>query len=602
MDGLTDQSEQHVSPQSGDVASSLSFISRSAATLCGAAGFASGFCWIGRVVETPEGRYRAFAADIAHAPAPLAEPDRLNRVLALFSGAIQAGRAGRSDALSPRQPLPSDLIDDASLLLCWPLGTAPVAAVAIARVPAGVAVAETTRRLEPLLAGIAILLRPNAPANEAPRTDRRDMIEAIDRLERMRRRELEMRVETEALLSGLRILTQPQAAQFAFSTLLDALRTAMPYEQAAVLRVRWPDGLMLLTGTAPALEGIGWEALRRTDAALPMEPARHDATSAVAKALKQKGLPARSLVSAPLTIRGEQGWLLFATNAEAGFSIGHVGLAARLALLATHALSVEAEKERTVQSSKMAMLGEMATGIAHELAQPVNAIGLTAQNLLTMVRDETNDRASLVTKVERIQNQVNRAAKVIRQMRVFGRRASGQSERFDIAECINNAIDIAGPQLRRIGIDIDVVQETTRRLHGDPTQFEQILVNLLINARDAIEDTQAAGGKAAGQVRILVADDDDDFVRITVRDDGPGFPESVIPLAFEPFFTTKERGRGTGLGLSICRDIAIGMGGTIAAMNDSGACIVLRLPTAEVSALAPTKLLQPIQKLERNTG
>jgi len=229
---------------------------------------------------------------------------------------------------------------------------------------------------------------------------------------------------------------------------------------------------------------------------------------------------------------------------------------------------------QVIQASKLATLGEMATSVAHELNQPLNVIRMAAGNTRRKVRKGNANLEYLDQKLERIEDQTARAAAIINHMRMFGRKAEEKPEKIDPRDVISNAIDLMGEQLRLSGIEIEMdFPEACSRVSGHTIQMEQVVLNLLTNARDAMVDNE-------GETRItLRVFEDEAGVHITSQDTGGGIPEGVIPRIFEPFYTTKEMGKGTGLGLSVSYGIIRDMGGSITAANvDDGALFTITLP------------------------
>lgn len=232
---------------------------------------------------------------------------------------------------------------------------------------------------------------------------------------------------------------------------------------------------------------------------------------------------------------------------------------------------------KLVQSAKMATLGEMATGVAHELNQPLNVIRMAVNNVQRKSRKNEVSPDYLIGKLEKVEQQVERASAIIDHMRIFGRRADLTPAPLDPKKMVDSALGLIGEQLRLAGIRVRVeAPETCHVIMGHQVQVEQVLLNLLGNAYDQLRDIE--GEK---RIDIAVTQDDRD-VRIVVEDTGGGIPDDVLSRIFEPFFTTKKVGLGTGLGLSISYGIIIDMGGTIEAANaEHGALFTITLPVYE---------------------
>jgi len=237
----------------------------------------------------------------------------------------------------------------------------------------------------------------------------------------------------------------------------------------------------------------------------------------------------------------------------------------------------EAATAQIIQASKLATLGEMATSVAHELNQPLNAIRMAAGNSRRKVSNGTADSEYLNGKLNRIEEQTARAAAIIDHMRMFGRKAEEDPIAIDPRKVVTNALGLMGEQLRLAGIElVTEFADDCPAVLGHTIQLEQVLLNLLTNARDAIAESE---GEAKITVRVF---SDDAGVRMSAEDTGGGIPEAILPRIFEPFYTTKEMGKGTGLGLSVGYGIIRDMNGTIAAENiDDGARFTITLPRYE---------------------
>jgi histidine kinase len=245
---------------------------------------------------------------------------------------------------------------------------------------------------------------------------------------------------------------------------------------------------------------------------------------------------------------------------------------------------LEAEQQ-LIQASKMATLGEMATGVAHELNQPLAVIKTASRYFMKKVRkDEPIPAEILRTLSEEIDSHVDRATRIINHMREFGRKTDRTLAAVHLHEVIRRTHEIFSQQLKVRGIEVvwDLAQDLPP-VRAEANRLEQVFINLLINARDAIEDKAKGGTGAKGEKRITLATRfQDGRVVAEVRDTGVGIPGAVIDKIFEPFFTTKEAGKGTGLGLSISYQIVQDFGGGIRAESQEGAgtTFVITLPPA----------------------
>ena len=246
---------------------------------------------------------------------------------------------------------------------------------------------------------------------------------------------------------------------------------------------------------------------------------------------------------------------------------------------------LEAEQQ-LIQVSKMATLGEMATGVAHELNQPLAVIKTASRFFIKKVRNqEPIPEHIIATLSEEIDGHVDRASKIINHMREFGRRSDKRLDPISVNEVLVKTSEIFSQQLKARGIDmVWDLADSLPRVRADANRLEQVFINLLINARDAIEEKVQAHPHQKGEKRIYLASRRrDGFVEVEVRDSGKGIPRKLIAKIFEPFFTTKEVGKGTGLGLSISYQIVQDFGGTIRAHSreGEGAAFMIRFPAAE---------------------
>jgi histidine kinase len=243
---------------------------------------------------------------------------------------------------------------------------------------------------------------------------------------------------------------------------------------------------------------------------------------------------------------------------------------------------LEAEQQ-LIQASKMATLGEMATGVAHELNQPLSVIKTASRFFIKKVRNQEPIPEHIIsTLAEEIDGHVDRASKIINHMREFGRKSDKRLDPISVNEVLAKTSEIFSQQLKARGIDLvwDLA-DPLPPVRADANRLEQVFINLLINARDAIEEKVQDHPHHKGEKKIyLTSRRRDGFVQVEVRDTGKGIPRALIGKIFEPFFTTKEVGKGTGLGLSISYQIVQDFGGTIRAQSreGEGSAFIIRFP------------------------
>jgi two-component system NtrC family sensor kinase len=252
----------------------------------------------------------------------------------------------------------------------------------------------------------------------------------------------------------------------------------------------------------------------------------------------------------------------------------------RNALIATTTDVTESVRKESqlIQAGKLATLGEMAAGIAHELNQPLNVMKIGSDFLRDMAKNgKKMSDEELDTVTQEISGQVDRASGIINHMREFARVADTKAGKMDINKPIRDVFKMLGEQLRlhEIKLDLDL-DENLPLIMGDSNRLEQVFINLVTNARDAMEDKRPGSTKLL-KIRSFVDNED---VMVTVLDTGVGIPKNVINRIFEPFFTTKEAPRGIGLGLSISYGIVKDYGGTISVKSEvsTGTTFELRFP------------------------
>ncbi len=270
----------------------------------------------------------------------------------------------------------------------------------------------------------------------------------------------------------------------------------------------------------------------------------------------------------------------------------HLGEDVIIANIADITDSIQAEAQ-LIQASKMATLGEMSAGMAHELNQPLNAIRIGSDLLRKMVARGQSLDPELAGKVSvEIGAQVERAANIINHLREFGRKSDlDELEKVNINKPINDVFTVLGQQLklRQITVNLDL-DENIPPILGVRNRLEQVFINLVMNARDAIEEKrEMTHGETPEGVLSIRSYQEDGKVVAVVRDNGNGMPESVKEKIFEPFFTTKEITKGTGLGLSISYGIIKDYEGAIEVESIAGSGTIFKI---SFPALAAEKDLQ----------
>ncbi len=243
-------------------------------------------------------------------------------------------------------------------------------------------------------------------------------------------------------------------------------------------------------------------------------------------------------------------------------------------------------EQQLIQASKMATLGEMATGVAHELNQPLSVIKTSSSFFMKKINKKEHIRDNVrFALLEKIDHNVDRATKIINHMRQFARKSNMELEYVQVNDVLEGAFEIFSQQLKVRGISVlRDLEPDLPRIKADPGRLEQVFINLLINARDAIEAKLAADPSKSDDSRItLHTKRENKHILVEICDTGVGIPKAVLDKIFEPFFTTKEVGKGTGLGLSISYGIIKECGGNIhvTSTEGEGACFTMKFPVPE---------------------
>lgn len=249
-------------------------------------------------------------------------------------------------------------------------------------------------------------------------------------------------------------------------------------------------------------------------------------------------------------------------------------------------------EQQVIQSEKMAAMGQLIAGVAHELNNPLTAI-LGISDLLRERAAGEDQRRQL----DLVHQQARRAADIVGNLLAFSRPAKAQKVVLSLTEMIQRTLQLHEYSLRVNNIVVDFTPDRTLpAVLGDSNQLMQVFLNLIVNAEQAIRSA-----KTSGLLRIRTGAREGMSGRtvwVMVEDDGPGIPADSLPRIFDPFFTTKRPGRGTGLGLSICLALVKEHGGTIEAQNSptGGAIFAITLPAVEPRPPAEDSPAGPAQQ------
>ena len=243
-------------------------------------------------------------------------------------------------------------------------------------------------------------------------------------------------------------------------------------------------------------------------------------------------------------------------------------------------------QQQLTHSAKMATLGEMATGLAHEINQPLNVMRMAVVNVLKRLSNGDVQVDYLQDKLSRIDSQIQRAARVVDHMRVFGRRSEIEQQVFNPHQAMEGTLALLAEGLRGKGVELRSEGLACSVLvRGYVDQLEQVLINLVVNARDALMSKRETDRDFQPWI-ALSAEAVGNNVCLWVQDNAGGIDPRLLERVFEPFFTTKPIGLGTGLGLSVSYGIIDNMGGRLSVSNTGpGARFCVALPVVEAGGL-----------------
>jgi PAS domain S-box-containing protein len=232
-------------------------------------------------------------------------------------------------------------------------------------------------------------------------------------------------------------------------------------------------------------------------------------------------------------------------------------------------------EQQVMQSEKLAAMGQMIAGVAHELNNPLTAILAVSD----MLREHSED-AGRRRQLELLHQQARRAADIVQDLLSFARPPAPRKGQVALADVLRRALHLHEYSLRRNNVAVDFLPQTgIPNVVGDSNQLIQVFLNLVVNAEQAIREAHEGG---TIRVRMGRGPAGDPTVWASIQDDGPGIPPDILPKIFDPFFTTKRPGRGTGLGLSISMAIVREHGGTIDVQPapGEGTVFLVTLPAA----------------------
>ncbi|WP_159089059.1 ATP-binding protein [Tateyamaria sp. Alg231-49] len=259
---------------------------------------------------------------------------------------------------------------------------------------------------------------------------------------------------------------------------------------------------------------------------------------------------------------------------------GNFGIPPIFYFVAQNLNELKVSQAKLIHASRLAALGEMASSFAHEINQPLNVIALSAGSILERAKAGSVPREYLISKAERIEGQALRAGKVIQGIRNYVLEIGDEDlVVFDPVKRFVAAQDLISEQLRLDSVCVHLETPSDPiRIKGRPIMFEQAIVNLLMNSRNAMKENNGSERKI--NVHFIVKGGD---LKILVRDTGPGIPKKNLAQIFDPFFSTNKKNGGSGIGLFMTQTIVNELNGSIKALDvSSGACIEITFPTSSV--------------------
>ena len=239
-------------------------------------------------------------------------------------------------------------------------------------------------------------------------------------------------------------------------------------------------------------------------------------------------------------------------------------------------------EKQLIHSERMAGIGEMAAGIAHEINQPLNTISFTLDNILYFVKNNNIDKKYLKKKTDKIFDNISRMRNIIDHVRTFSRDHDDfiLSE-FNINNSITNSLSLVSEQFKHKGIHlILLLNKSIQNPIGNTNKFEQVILNLLINAKDAIEDKKKKLNKDFRKTIEIETYQEINNIFVEIKDNGIGVNTEDIDNIMLPFYTTKSAEKGTGLGLSISYGIIKEMNGDIEINSEllNGTLVKITIP------------------------
>ncbi len=430
-------------------------------------------------------------------------------------------------------------------------------------------------------------------------------------------REQEQHRLARALAKSAQAINQTLQLDEVFQRILSSLAEVVPYEQATIVYIKTSGGqaqivqpdkqIDLKEASATLLQLPQFELMRESREPLLI---RDTAVFPNWQPLPEN-IPTRSYLGAPMLVGSEIiGFLNLVSTTPEFFNETHrqhlQAFVSQAAIAVQNARlheklqqqfsQLQQAQTRLVQSEKLAAIGELVAGIAHELNNPLTSIILFSQLLA-----RRNVNQALVHDIEQIVNQAHRAGNIVRGLLDFARQRPPEQEQVSINDILRGTVEMMAYELRTRNVTAVLQLADLPPIVADPHLLQQVFVNLINNALQAM---QAQGGgqlhisSSLGRAQFAPLSDEatPEVVRIQFTDTGPGISPELQARIFDPFFTTKPAGQGTGLGLSISHSIIHEHGGHlwVTSQPGEGATFFIELPLR--TAVAPNLILPPSQQ------
>ncbi len=260
-----------------------------------------------------------------------------------------------------------------------------------------------------------------------------------------------------------------------------------------------------------------------------------------------------------------------------GVIIGYLGIAEDITGERKLRETIEQQRAQMIQSTKMSALGEMASGISHEINNPLAIISGSASILGHELESPVIDRGFMRERIQRIEETAQRIGDIVAGLRAFARESNqDKPSRVALEKVVRDTLSFCTERFRNHAVELRIEVPQNLAIECRPSQISQVLLNLLNNSFDALSEQDERWVRVRGYEK-------EDRICLSVIDSGPGIPRGIVDKMMEPFFTTKEVGKGTGLGLSIAMGLMKSHGGQLRyEMNDSHTHFVMEFPRPRV--------------------